>query len=174
MKRDGLLDLNEALQHPGRQIAVDLSTELPDEEDIDLVKPVEGWLEAISTGNSLLVEGEFKTRCVMDCARCGSPIEQDVEFKMEESFNVEGTASTYAHDDYARVKDEDGDHLFHENSLIVENLIRQGLLLSLPMQPLCEFGWDGDCPNARAVKKHYESESHSTLEDLKSLKTESE
>ena len=69
MKREDLLDLNEALQNPGFVIGVDLSTELPEEEDLDLVKPLEGWLEAKSTGNMLLVEGEFTTRCVLPCSR---------------------------------------------------------------------------------------------------------
>jgi len=50
MKRDDLLDLNDILQHPGRKLEVDISTELPEEEDIDLVKPLEGYLEAVSTG----------------------------------------------------------------------------------------------------------------------------
>jgi len=36
MRREDLLDLNDVLQHPGRKLAVDVSTELPDEIEIDL------------------------------------------------------------------------------------------------------------------------------------------
>ena len=150
MKRDGLLDLNDALQHPGRSIAVDLSTDMPEEADLDLAAPVEGWLEAVSTGNMLLIEGEFKTKCILECARCGNPIEQEVAYEMNEEFSVEGTPSSFAADDMARVVNDEGEPLFHENSLIVENLVRQGLILNLPVQPLCEFGWDGPCPHAAA------------------------
>ena len=153
MKRDDLLDLNEALQHPGVHVSVDISTDLPEEADLDLVKPVEGWIDAVSTGNQLLIEGEFKTRCIMECARCGTPIEQDVAYDMEESFPVEGTPSSYAQDDYARVVDEEPYPLFEHNHLMVENLVRQGLIVNLPVQPLCEFGWDGDCPNAKNAPK---------------------
>lgn len=150
MKRDDLLDLNDALQHPGRQVAVDLETELPEEEELDLAKPISGFLEAISTGNVLLIHGEFQTRCTLDCARCGGPVEMDVDYKMDEEFPVVGTPSCFAADDYARVApDEEPYPLFEGNSLMVENLIRQGLIVNLPMQPLCEFGWEGDCPQAR-------------------------
>ncbi len=152
MKREDLLDLNEALQNPGFVIGVDLSTELPEEEDLDLVKPLEGWLEAKSTGNMLLVEGEFKTRCVLPCSRCTGPIEVDVEFRMEEQFPVEGTPSCWAHDDYARVVPDDEPYpLFDGNKMMVENLLRQGLWVNMPIQPLCEHAWDGDCPIAKQM-----------------------
>lgn len=149
MKRDDLLDLNDVLQHPGRTIAVDISTELDQEGEVDLVRPLEGFLEAVSTGNLLLLKGEFKARVVVDCARCSGPIEQDIEFTLEEEFPVEGTPSMYNPQDYARVAADEPYQLFEENNLIVEALLRQGLILALPMQPLCKFGWDGDCPMAK-------------------------
>ncbi len=148
MKREGLLDLNEALQHPGRKVEVDLTTELEEEPDIDLVEPLAGFLEAVSTGNTLLIHGEFETKCMCECARCGNPIEQSVKFEMDEEFMVTGTPSMYAQDDFAKVVDEETYPLFEENSLWVERLIAQGLVLNLPVQPLCSFGWEGDCPQA--------------------------
>lgn len=150
MRREDLLDLNDVLQHPGRKVAVDISTELPEEEDIDLVIPVEGYLEAVSTGNILLITGEFKTRAVVECARCTAPLEKDVEFEIDEQFPVEGVPSSLSSQDYARVVPDEPFTLFEGNHLIPEALIRQALLLSLPIQPLCEFGWDGPCPVAAA------------------------
>lgn len=148
MKRDDMLDLNDALQHPGRVIAVDISSDMTQEEDVELTSPVEGFLEAYSTGNLLMVKGEFKTRCTLECARCGGPLEQDLKFEIEEDFPVVGVASMYAQDDHARVVSEEDFPLFDENHLIVEALLHQGLILNLPQAPLCAFGWDGDCPEA--------------------------
>lgn len=150
MKRDDLLDLNDVLQHPGRQLAVDISTELPEEEDVDLIRPIEGFLEAVSTGNVLLITGSFNTRLVLECARCSGPLEVDLEFEIDEQFPVEGVPSSLSAQDFARVVPDEPFELFDGNSLIVENLIRQGLLLALPMQSLCEFGWEGPCPQAEA------------------------
>ncbi len=151
MKRDDLLDLNDVLQHPGRKLAVDISTELPEEAEIDLVKPLEGFIEAVSTGNVLLITGKFQTRAVLECARCSAPLEQDVSFDIEEQFPVEGVPSSYGAQDYARVAPDEPYEMFEGNNLIVEALLRQGLLLELPMQPLCEHGWDGPCPVAAAI-----------------------
>ena len=150
MKRDDLLDLNDVLQHPGRELAVDISTELPEEVDVDLLKPLEGYLEAVSTGNILLITGSFSTRAVLECARCSGPLEVDVDFELDEQFPVEGTPSSLNPQDYARVVSDEPFPLFDGNMLIVEQLLRQALLLSMPMQSLCAFGWEGECPVAKA------------------------
>jgi len=149
MRRDDLLDLNDVLQHPGRELAVDISTELPEVEDVDLLRPLEGLLEAVSTGNLLLLSGKFTGRMVFECARCSAPLEKDVNFELEEQFPVEGTPSSLNAQDYARVV-ADEPEIFEDNSLRVEALLRQHLLVALPMQALCEFGWDGPCPVALA------------------------
>lgn len=148
MRREDLLDLNDVLQHPGRKVAVDISTELPDEADIDLVAPLEGFLEAVSTGNILLITGQFKTRVVVECARCTAPLEQDLDFEVDEQFAVEGIPSSLSQHDFAKVAADEPYALFEENNLIVEALLRQALLLAIPIQPLCGFGWDGPCPVA--------------------------
>lgn len=148
MRRDDLLDLNDVLQHPGRTLAVDITTELPEEADLDLLRPLEGYLEAVSTGNLLLLTGKFNTRLVLECARCTGPVETDLEFEIDEQFPVEGTPSSLSAQDFARVVADEPYPLFEGNSLIVEALLRQGLLLSVPVQPLCQYGWDGPCPQA--------------------------
>lgn len=150
MRREDLLDLNDALQHPGRKVAVDVSTELPDEADIDLIRPIEGYLEAVSTGNILLVTGQFKTRAVVECARCTAPLEQDIDIPIDEQFPVEGTPSSLNSQDYARIASDEPFQLFDGNSLLVEALLRQALILAYPLQPLCQFGWEGPCPIAEA------------------------
>jgi len=54
----------------------------------------------------------------------------------------------YAQDDHAKVVSDEPFPLFDENHLIVENLLHQGLLINLPVAPLCAYGWDGECPEA--------------------------
>lgn len=151
MRREDLLDLNDVLQHPGRELAVDISTELPEEADVDLLKPLEGYLEAVSTGNLLLITGKFTTRAVLECARCAGPLEVDIEFELDEQFPVEGIPSSLSPQDTAKVAPDEPFELFDGNNLLVENLVRQGLLLAMPVQSLCEYGWDGDCPQAAAL-----------------------
>lgn len=150
MKRDDLLDLNDVLQHPGRVLAVDIDTELESQSDVDLLEPVAGFLEAVSTGNLLLLTGEFKTKANLDCARCAGPLRLDISFTIDEQVPVIGVPSSYGTQDFAKINPDEPFELFEENSLIVEALLREALLVSLPLQPLCEHGWDGECPMAAA------------------------
>ena len=69
MKKVPLLDLNEAVQHPGRRLVFNFETTLEEDDELDLVEPVAGHLEAVSTGSQLLVESSFCTKCCLECAR---------------------------------------------------------------------------------------------------------
>jgi uncharacterized protein len=170
MKRQGLLDLNEAIQHPGTKLQIEVSTTLQDEEDLDLVEPVQGTLDAVSTGNILLLKGDFHTRCILECARCGEPLNQLVEFKMADEFDVEGVPAGYGTGEYAQVVEEEDYPLFNKNSLLRDVYVRQGLIVNLPVQPLCEYGWDGPCPRAKAVaKRRQEAEGHPAMQKLRDI-----
>lgn len=158
MRAPDLLDLNEVLQHPGKKIVVDIQTDLGKDADVELLEPLNGYLEAVSTGNLLLIEGSFKGTAVLDCARCASPIEVPVEFSVEEQFPVEGVAACYGLNDFARVVPDEPFPLFEGNGLMVDALLRQDLVIALPLQPLCQYGWEGPCP--RAIAKQGSEEEH--------------
>lgn len=146
MRRDDLLDLNDVLQHPGRKINVEISTELPEEADLDLLSPLEGEMEVVSTGNLLLVTGAFRTRAVLECSRCTAPIEVDVAFELDEQFPVEGVPSSFSSQDMARVVSDEPYPLFDGNFLLVEDLLRQNLLLAMPITADCQSATGNPCP----------------------------
>lgn len=150
MKRDDLLDLNDVLQHPGKSLAVDIDTELESQSDVDLLEHVAGYLEAVSTGNLLLLTGEFTAKVNMECARCAAPLPVEVTFEIDEQVPVEGVPSSYGTQDMARLAPEEPYEMFEGNALLVEALLRESLVVALPMQPLCEYGWDRPCPVAAA------------------------
>ncbi len=174
MKREGLLDLNEAVQHPGKKLAFDVKTELQQEEDIDLLKPVTGEVRAVSTGNLLLLEADLSTRAVFECARCGAAVEIDVEFSMEDQFAVEGVPSSYSHEGYAYVVADEPEPMFQDNALIVDRYVRQGLILNLPSQPLCSGSWDGPCQNEVSTSEQEAPSGHPAFQSLGGLKSEDE
>jgi uncharacterized protein len=173
MTREGLLDLNEAVQHPGKKLVFDVRTELQHEEDIDLLEPVTGQLQAISTGNLLLVDAQLSTRAVLECARCSAPIELDVEFEMSDQFLVEGLPSAYSHEGFAKVVTDEPEPMFQGNALILDHYVRQGLLLNMPAQPICSASWDGPCKGDVPVTSGTGKPGHPAFEALMKLKEES-
>ena len=139
-----------------------------------MVQPLEGFLECLSTGNLLLVKGEFKTRLVLECSRCSEPFETDYSFEMSDEFPVIGTPSCYGTDDYARVNCEDEPYpLFQENSLMVEALLHQGLWANMPMRPLCESCQQEDSPKTqKLISSWTHDDDEHPFEKLSELKTD--
>jgi uncharacterized protein len=136
MRRPGLLDLNEVVQHPGKRVRTPVATQLESEADLDLCAPVVGDVEAVSTGNVLIIVARLGTTAVLECSRCGEPIELALGFELREQFEVEGIPASYSPDGSAKVVcDEPG--LFEGNALVVDELVRQGVWLNLPVQPVC-------------------------------------
>jgi uncharacterized protein len=137
MRRDGLIDLNDALQHPGRRVVEEFSIRLPSEEGLALDGPVTGELSAISTGNALILSLQATAQVLTECAQCGRPVMAEIAFEMEDDFAVEGLPSAYAKDGFAKVVDDEPFPLFHENSLIRDAYVRQGVILNLPLRSEC-------------------------------------
>ncbi|MBL8064290.1 MAG: DUF177 domain-containing protein [Chthonomonadaceae bacterium] len=169
MARKGLVDLNEAVQHPGRKLEFRIETSLQSEEDIDLTTPVIGILRVVSTGNLLLVEADLETEAVLECARCAAPFSTNLSFKMKEEFQVEGIPSSFSHDSYAKVVTDEPEPLFQDNSLIIDHFVRQGLLLSFPTQPICPGTSEGPCQGYVTDSGTPVSHGHSAFESLRSL-----
>ena len=175
MKREDLLDLNEVLQHPGKKATFSVQTSLPKEPDLDLISPVTGEMHAVSTGNILLVSADLSARCVVECARCTEPMEVDLDIRMEDDFPVEGIAASYGTGGYAHVVPEDEpEPLFQDNHLIRDNYIRQGVLVSLPVQPLCTGDWDIPCPTMPTVRTEEEPHGHPAFESLRDVRADQE
>jgi len=172
MIREGQIDLNEAVQHPGRKLTFTVQTELKNEEDIDLLEPVTGELTALSTGNLLLVEAILHTRAVLECARCAAPLELEINFEMSEPFQVEGLPSSYSNEGHAKVVTDEPEPMFQDNALIVDHFIRQGLLVNLPQQPLCSESWEVPCPTATKTSTTPLDAGHPAFQALKKLAEE--
>jgi len=144
MRKPKLIDLNDAIQHPGRHVVYEISSGLEEEEDLDLLEPVEGTLDAVSTGNLLLVTGDLTAKVVLECSRCLNPVHISVPIGISEEFPVEGTPSGYGNREHAEVKEESEPFpLFEGNQLRYEDLIRQSIWLNLPLRPLCSESCPG-------------------------------
>jgi uncharacterized protein len=144
MKRSKLVDLNDAVQHPGRVVKFDVDTNLEEEADIDLLKPVTGSLEAVSTGNLLFVKGTLNAELVLECSRCLKPVEVKISVIVHEEFPVEGIPSGFGNRSHAEVREEgEAFPLFVGNQLKWEDLVRQSLWLSMPARTVCDENCTG-------------------------------
>jgi uncharacterized protein len=99
-------------------------------------------LESVMEG--VLVTGTARARAKGECVRCLEPLEQELTADFQEMFSYPDA------DDRGRVKaepaddaEDDEDMLFIEDGLFdLESVLRDAVVLALPMQPVCQ----DDCP----------------------------
>lgn len=134
-----MLDTRELGRRPGSQRQVTRSVEAPAELGIEVLSVPEGSpvelslrLEAVMEG--VLVTGTATAGLEGECVRCLEPISEPTEVALQELF---------VYDD-SDIEDDDEEGVFRLDGdlLDLEPLLRDGIVLSLPFQPLCR----DDCP----------------------------
>ncbi|POX55191.1 hypothetical protein C3489_11600 [Streptomyces sp. Ru71] len=111
--------------------------------------PVELELRLESVMEGVLVTGTARATAKGECVRCLEPLQLDVEADFQEMFSYPDA------DDRGRVQhtepgddaEDDEDRLFLEDGLFdLEGVLRDAVVLALPMQPVCQEDCPGLCP----------------------------
>jgi uncharacterized protein len=149
--RDPLVfDTHELGRRPGAQQRLTRTVDAPKDFGVQGVigvpegAPVELDLRLESVMEGVLVTGTARAKAQGECVRCLEPLEQALVADFQELFSYpdaddRGRASAEPGDD----AEEDEDRFFVEDGLIgLEPVLRDAVVLALPMQPVCQE----DCP----------------------------
>ena len=142
------LDLSEMARIPGSFAEHEIDITFKEVEGMTLTAPVRGKMYVSSTGRVLLLEGAVDTEVEMVCFRCGGTYRQPVHAQFQEEFIVR---PPQAPGQGPRVEEDEESpdiRLFFEGTLDLnlDELLRQSILLALPLKPLCADDCQGLCP----------------------------
>jgi uncharacterized metal-binding protein YceD (DUF177 family) len=138
-----LVDLRELGRRAGSLQEIDRTLPAPAGWRVELIGVPEGAevrlrlrLESVMEG--VLVSGELDVPVEGSCARCLEPVEDTLELDVQELFAYSGstTEATSEEDEVRRV---DGDFLD------LEPMVRDAVVLSLPLAPVCSENCSGLC-----------------------------
>ncbi len=121
-----------------------------DEEMARLIKPV----QAVGTVRKGIVqvdvEGEIIGEMEVDCSRCLLPVNQVLQI----AFNVGYlSAENYTKEAEAQIKTEDlAIAIYEDEQIKLEELVREQIILSLPIQFFCREDCKGLCQKCGANK----------------------
>jgi uncharacterized protein len=121
---------------------------LLDEESARLVGPVEVSGRVVREGNWVRLRGTISGRTEVECGRCLAAI----AFSTEAAFNVAYiTAADYAASETAELQADDLDFsVFDGESIDIDELVREQILLALPSHAICRDDCKGLCPTCGA------------------------
>ncbi|MFC4906255.1 YceD family protein [Actinomadura gamaensis] len=137
------LDTRALSRQPGSERRVHLTVPAPENFGIEMVRVPEGApmeldirLEAVLEG--VLVTGTATVPLEGECARCLDPIASEFEANFQELFVYPDTRSGgNAGDDELRLEDD---------LIDLEPVLRDAVVLQLPLSPLCRDDCPGLCP----------------------------
>ena len=113
-------------------------------EAISLLQPVEATLHFLRAPTEVWVRGRVSSVLQLNCSRCSEPF----SFPVHEDFTVRyrGPLTGGGEEEHALGVEELDVDFLHEDLVDVKELIRENILLALPVKPLCREGCRGLCP----------------------------
>jgi len=142
------LDLSEIAATPGARAQHVFSERLQPSEELVPRGPFTGSLTVTNSGRLLLVEGQFSGEVELPCSRCAEPFVSRVDAVISEQFSVLGPELAPEHETIEMEEPEAA--AYKDKELDLTELLRQQMLVSLPMRPLCREDCRGLCPTCGA------------------------
>ena len=120
--------------------------------EVKQVEPIQVTATAELLEGQIRVAGELETKMEMVCARCLEPVIEEVhrDFDLFYQPLLKGTKP-----EEERLKDDDTEIGFFEGEgLFLADVLKEQVLLSLPMKVICQSDCRGLCPHCGANLNH--------------------
>jgi len=95
--------------------------------------------------NDIRVVGNFETRVELVCARCLEPISREVGRKFDLLYRPQGSDAGKEELSVTAVEAEVG--YYQGEGLLLEDVLREQILLALPLKAICREDCKGLCPH---------------------------
>jgi uncharacterized protein len=131
--------------HTGVARRLDLSEDITGiDEDLRIESPITGPLTLIRTADGILLTASLGTDVELECRRCLESFSAHVEFDLQEEFHPSVDIQTGAKIPVADTE-EDATIIDEHHVLDMTEVVRQGIILAIPMSPLCREDCAGLC-----------------------------
>jgi uncharacterized protein len=143
------IDLTELMQKVGSEADVEQTEKVSFPEDaLNLTKPVKIKIHLINSGSSVLMNGVAEAEAELECSRCLKTFKFPLSVKIEEEFTKEPFVAKGGKE--IELREEDFTcPIEKDNTIDLTELIRQELLLAMPISTIC----NADC---KGVQKEEE------------------
>lgn len=101
------------------------------------------FLKIFKTGEKVFIEGSFTISVTLKCSRCLKEFSSPLDVTFRDEYNPAGELE---HEDEQQLTGTELDVGFYSNDEIdISELIKEQVLLAVPMKPLCKSDCQGIC-----------------------------
>jgi uncharacterized protein len=141
---ENLKEQGEAFSHLYAPVEVEL-----EEEGARLVSAAEVTGNASKKGEEVRVRGSIKTEVELLCDRCAAPRRAPLEVEFDARFIPQATAADET-DNVELLAEDLGLATYEGDAVDVDELVREQIMLALPLRNLCREDCKGLCPKCGA------------------------
>jgi len=139
------IDLSEIARTPGMHATQEIDEPCPDDMGVTCTVPIKGQVSFTNTGSLLILKGEVCTEVRLECGRCLSEFQYPIAAEIQEEYRLQRIGDAIRV--YPLDEDDAVSNLVVNNVLDLDELIRQSVLIAIPIQPLCKADCKGLCPS---------------------------
>jgi uncharacterized protein len=147
------IDLTELLQKVGNEAELEeaIALRFPD-DNLNLTKPAKIKLHLVNAGASVLVRGKVETEAELTCSRCLKAYKLPLSVGIEEEFSKTLPPSKGRGE--IELREEDFVYpIEKDNTIDLSEILRQDLLLAIPIKTLCSPDCKGISPERKSREK---------------------
>jgi uncharacterized protein len=140
------IELDKLKEHGGKFERLYDTNELPlDDPEVRLVEPAEVSGRVRREGTEVALSGQLQAKLEVVCGRCLQPVELPISADFSERFVR--TVSWAAEEQHELQPEDLNISVFDGEGLELDDLVREELLLAVPVNVLCRDDCKGLCPS---------------------------
>lgn len=140
------IDLTELLREIGAEADIEEEEKVSFPEDgLVLTRPVKVKAHLTNMGPSVLVNMALETEAELECSRCLGGFRCPLTCRVDEEYSVAPPFPAGGKKKEFELKEKDFVYpIGKDNALDLDEIIRQNLILALPIKPLCQNNCKGE------------------------------
>lgn len=135
-------------------LSLDLSEKIPSDALFKTEDPVSAHLEFFRQDGEVRIEGDINGTVMLQCSRCLEGINRDLRLKLNLVFLP--SSETVREETHELERGETNTGFYSDDLIDLSDVVKEQLLLSLPMKPLCSHSCRGLC-SVCGLNLNYES-----------------
>ncbi len=119
-------------------------------EGVRSVEGVTGQVTFSNTGQNIVARGSFSTAVEVQCGRCLRAFCVEINEPIEEELLLRSRPAELGDEADEELPEEERDPLFVDNMFDLDELLRQSIVIAIPIKQICSEDCKGLCPSCGA------------------------